>query len=408
MMSTTVYVTTEKAGLVERTSTLSIITVVAFISNLLLLVTIGQSASLRTKPFNQHIVNISIINMLTSILALPMAIGYTATDEWDYGSFMCKVLAHFVMTTAVAMCLGILAMNVDRVIAISKPARYGARVNSGKTALLIILTWLTAILFPLPLSLGVVLTEPYQNRYICSIAGGSSLNYLLSLYSICFALPAVVNILIFVYIGKETLSEKEAESTGSRARSTSELWPEVQSAGVVLILFVLWAVCELPYITLTSIEQYIHSDQVAGHFSYSATLDTAFTWLKFCNCCLLPFVSFKWRKDIWFKFKDLMFCRKSNSILDASPRQEKNNGRSRFKQSQQSLTADTPKFEASFPIPTIKATKDGLHVHGNADDDDEIFYADLDMTGRVSQFDGIRTIATVHHHEDNADGMQGR
>lgn len=367
--------TTPQPGTVERTTTLAVITVVAFVSNLILLVTIGQSASLRKIHFNKHVVNIAIINLMTCILGMPMVIGYSVTSNWDYGDIMCKVLAHFIISISIAMCLSILMINLDRVIAISDPAKYETSMNAGKTAMMIMISWLVAILFPLPLSLSVVPTAPYPHRYICSIDTLSNIDYLISLYAVCFAVPSLANILFFVYIAREALSEKELESRDGRRRpSAVKLWPEVQSAGVVFILFLLWIVTELPYITLSSIQQYIYSEQVQKQFPYSSHLDTTFMWLKFCDAIILPFVIFKWRKDIWLKFKDLMFCRKSNSVVDASPRGDKgsNKGsntnsasRRRNKSNSNNVSkADTPKFEASFPIPTIKATKDGLHVQG--------------------------------------------
>lgn len=359
---------TSLPGTVERTTILAIITVVAFCSNLILLVTIGQSASLRKIHFNKHVVNIGIINLLTCILGMPMVIGYSVTSNWDYGDVMCRVLAHFIITISIAMCLAIFMINLDRVIAISDPEKYQNTVNSFKTAIMIIISWLVAILFPIPLSLGMEPTAPFENRYICSIVGGSNLDYLIALYSVCFALPSIVNILFFVYIAREALSEKEAESTGGRRRpSAVRLWPEVQSSGVVFILFLLWMVTELPYITLSSIQQYIQSDQINGTLPYPTHLDTVFVWLKFCDAFILPFVIFRWRKDIWLKFKDLMFCRKSNSVVDASPRGEKSGNthhKKRKSRSPANPKHDASRFEATLPIPTIKATKDGLHVQG--------------------------------------------
>lgn len=322
-----------------------------------------------------------------------MVIGYSVTSQWDYGELVaCKLFAHLLMSATICMCLSILAMNFDRLIAVSNPDLYATRINSVKTAFLIILVWLVAILFPLPLSLGVIPTSPHPARYVCTISALSSLQFLVPMYTICFGFPAVLNILIFIYVTKEAMSEKEAESRGSvnRPNSTIRLWPEVQTAGVVFILFLIWAISELPYIILSSIEQYITSAEVDQEFNYSPDLDTTFMWLKFCNTFALPLVIFKWRKDIWQKFKDLIFCRKSNSVVDASPRPEKHPTSKQKPKTQVSINqaSSTPKFQASFPIPTIKASKDGLHVHGNIDDDDEdcgIFYANLDITGQLDQ-----------------------
>ncbi|XP_067931627.1 uncharacterized protein [Watersipora subatra] len=342
-----------------------------------------------------------------------MVIGYTVTTTWDYGDVMCRVVAHFLLSTSIATCLSILALNLDRVFAIANPERYAHQMSLWKTTFLILLVWIVAVLFPLPLSTGSVPTRAFGNRYICSIEAGSDINYLISLYSICFALPALVNVLFFIYIAREALSEKEAESMGTSRESSAmyKLWPEVQSAGVVFILYLTWAVSELPYITLSSIEQYIHSAQVNGQFEYAANLDTAFVWLKFCDCGLLPFVIFKWRKDIWQKFKDLLFCRKNNSVLDSSPRvkDRNNNGRNKGRSPPVPVKADTPKFQASFPIPTLTATKDGLHVHGNPDEDPEdfeTFYADMDITTKTD-YERIRTAAVVEQYYDEASQMRG-
>ena len=359
--------TISSTGTVERTTILAFITVVAFVGNLVLLVTIGQSASLRRIHFNKHVVNIGIINLMTCILGMPMVIGYSVTSNWDYGDTMCRVLAHLLISISIAMCLAIFMINLDRVIAITDPVKYNEAVNSIKTAIMIIISWIVAILFPLPLSLNLEPTAPFEHRYICSIDDSSNLDYLIALYSVCFALPSVINILFFVYIAREALSEREAESVEGRRRpSAIRLWPEVQSSGVVFILFLLWMVTELPYITLSSIQQYIHSKQIGNVLPYPSHLDTVFVWLKFCDAFILPFVIFKWRKDIWLKFKDLMFCRKSNGVGDASPRGDKSakSNMKRRNRSPANPRHGKSRFEATMPIPTIKATKDGLHVQG--------------------------------------------
>lgn len=387
-------VTTAKARMVERTTTLAIITAISFVGNLLLVVTICQSASLRRIHFNKHIINLAIINLFTCILAMPMALGYSITNNWDYGDIVCRVYAHFLFSMSIATCLSILVMNLDRLIAVHNPGLYPQKINSQRTSLFITAVWLLALLFPLPLSLDVVSATPFPNRYICSIAAGSSINYLVSLYIVCFAAPPIINLVLFAYIAREALRERESGLTGASSTGPSEsiLWPEVQTAGVVFIIFLLWLFTELPYFTLTSIEQYIHSDAVNGQISYSADLDTAFMWLKFSNCCILPFIIFKWRKDIWYKFKDIIFCRKSNSIVDGvgtpSTREKEKHTKNKNK-AVHPTNPDTPKFEASFPIPTISATKDGLHVHGRPDTDEEIFYTDMNITSRSHDFDRL-------------------
>ena len=74
--------------------------------------------------------------------------------------------------------------------------------------------------------------------------------------------------------------------------------------------------------------------------------------------------------------------------------------------------ADTPKFEASFPIPTIKATKDGLHVHGNAEEDEsestEVFFAEMDLTNKTGSLRGFGvTTAEVESYAAPSHLQQG-
>ena len=190
--------TSSHSELVWRSSTLAIITLIAFVANTLLVATIMSSRSLRRVQLNKHIVSLSLNSLLNCIVVMPVTMGFSVTMTWDYGDATCKIFAHILLTLSAALCLTILSMNLDRVIAISNPEMYDRRMTSFSTAVVIFLCWTTAILFPLPISLEITRSEPSQHRYVCSIASGASINYLISFYSICFALPSIANILCFV------------------------------------------------------------------------------------------------------------------------------------------------------------------------------------------------------------------
>lgn len=378
---------------VVRTTILAVILLLGFLTNLILTVTIVSSSSLRNVLFHCHIVNLSITHLVTSILILPLVVGYSATGIWDYGEPMCKVAGHLLLSVTIATCLTVLVMNADRVIAINSPSKYLQRVTKCKTVTAILFVWMVAILFPLPLSLGTVPVTNFDHRYICSIDKGSSMDYLISLYSICFALPSITGVLFFVYIAREALSEREAQSIGAQQPSLSSLWPEVQAAGIVFVIFFCWFVTELPFIALTSIHQYTYSDALTEsdsqqEFSPPVLLDTAFVWLKFCDAFLSPLVVFKLRKEIWVHLRDLMLCRKSNSVIDSSPRQDKSEPKRKpngSNNSQPNNASYNPKSAAPFKVPTIRATRDGLHIQGDGESESSIFYADMDLTGKSAE-----------------------
>lgn len=387
LVQTTLPASHGPVALAARTSVLAFITVFAFVSNLILLVTIAQSTKLRSVQLNQHIISLALVNMLTCILGMPMVIGYSVTEKWDYGDFMCSLLAHFILSVSIMMSLGIMMMNIDRIIAVTNPNKYTEVMVNWKTRFLLGLVWMIGVFMPIPISLGQIPASPYLDRYLCSVAAGAPLDYLLTLYLVCFCGPSIISILSYLYIARVALNEKDAQQEGGAA-ITGPLWPEMRGAGFVFSIFILWVLFEMPYVTLSSIQQYRTSLESNEIVLYPYPLFTALMWLKLGNTIFLPLAVFRWRKEIWIKFKDLMFCRKtSKNVVAASGEKNNNNRRKPTKSS-----STNAKFEAQFKVPTLFASKGGLRVHGSPETDiemSEVFYADMNMTGKSGDLDGL-------------------
>ena len=172
MFTTTKYITypgnvtslvgTSKGNLVTRATFLAVFLIIAFISNCVLLATIAQSNRHKRSALNLFVINIAIVNLLDCIACMPLILGATITDTWDYGTLACNVNAFFVQLTSMVMVAGLFVLSVDRCVAVYAPARYPftlVQVNC-----LIIYTWIHAAALSFPLIANLVHVEIFPAR----------------------------------------------------------------------------------------------------------------------------------------------------------------------------------------------------------------------------------------------------
>ncbi|KAG7464899.1 hypothetical protein MATL_G00170500 [Megalops atlanticus] len=127
----------------------SIIFVLGFVGNGLVVLVLCQKASRRTVA-NIFILNLALSDLLF-LLSLPFwAVYYSYGYNWVFGSFMCKLCGSLLSLNLYASIFFITCMSVDRYLAIVHPFQLPGRRNLCQARLFCCAVWAVACLTTLP------------------------------------------------------------------------------------------------------------------------------------------------------------------------------------------------------------------------------------------------------------------
>ncbi|KJH41287.1 7 transmembrane receptor [Dictyocaulus viviparus] len=148
------------------------------------------------------------LQTVTNMLIVSLAISdFLRNDfKWSIGQFLCNLYLAFDVTCSTASILNLLAISLDRYIAISHPlcyAQYGAR--GGRAMISISIVWILSVVVGLPILLGVNPMEKSQ----CEL-GNAYFNILSSLLS--FFLPCTAMIVLYTVIFRRLRQRGKARS----------------------------------------------------------------------------------------------------------------------------------------------------------------------------------------------------
>ena len=118
---------------------MSLIVSIGLIGNLLLALTIIFSKKLRSKSVNIFIVNLSISNCLNLSLTAPVIVVDSVTEFFELGNFICHAMRCGQVIFFVVPMLTLLAISVDRFLAIRNLMR--DQNYSWKTFLVCLAIW---------------------------------------------------------------------------------------------------------------------------------------------------------------------------------------------------------------------------------------------------------------------------
>ncbi|XP_064631298.1 uncharacterized protein LOC135489733 [Lineus longissimus] len=365
------FIETGVSQMATRATFLSMFILTGFLGNCMLVATIAQSKRLRVSMLNLHIISMASVNLVDTTLNMPLVLGSAITQTWDYGGFICQLNSFFVQMVNIAMILSLCMMTMDRFIAVINPDKYKERLNHRNTVIVIIYTWVQAIVFSVPILTGTIPSKAFSARYLCSIAENAPLIYVSIISCFSILVPVFLTIVFFIVIIRSCIRQKVHDrdtlaqnNYTSRAGAEQNIWIELYGARYVGLLCIMWVFLVGPYVTLNYVEQYKNSAETAKlpafiAFTYAWEVDLSFMWMKLSYVLILPFFTYILRKEVWQKIKDLILCRKSNTITDGAPG---NTPPSRQDVEQAKELRLVQVQQNSFSPPILFAIADGLHV----------------------------------------------
>lgn len=413
---------------------LAVFILFGFFGNLLLIITVCHSKRFRSVTFFIFIINLAVVNICECLLNMSVLLTSSVINEWSFGKIPCRLSSFCLNLVCIITILALTISTADRLVAMRYKEKYEHVVSKPRIAVLITFTWVQAISFSFPIAIGCVPTS--VNTYIvyCAISTGSSIVYNVANALLCFIIPFVLMIVLFVKIArtgyKERFLIRNIISQHNYNEDTSQeprIKQEIRHTNINVTICVAWLVLEGPHVVTSYFNQFKNSselDQIAEEdLKYVWYVDLVLLWLRFSYTMALPIACFTWSKELWKCFKDMILCRKNNSIIDESFKKGDSDSlklerKIREEKMKEKESMSTPREHRVFQVPVLFATSHGVHIQtfekdettnneDGDDDDDETLKSTKNGGLRGKKCDVIGSRDNLHVEEDTSDYDSG-
>ncbi|XP_055878069.1 RYamide receptor-like isoform X2 [Biomphalaria glabrata] len=266
-----------------------LIILVAVGGNLLFSYIIVMNPKMRSLT-NLFLLNIAISDIVKAVICNPFTfIANLILLYWPYGEFMCQVVTYIQVVAVFLSSFTLVAMSVDRYVAIVKPMR--PRLSKRAFVVTMIIIWLLSLSAPLPTAiLSKIIVQPSglglcledfennHNKYIYSIA------IMILQYFAPLAVITVTNSHIgYIVWIKRTPGEAEQDRDRRMAAAKRRL------VKMIIIVVSIYAVCWLPLHVITLVGD---SNPTIYNNPHMELVWLCAHWLAMSHSCYNPIVYF--------------------------------------------------------------------------------------------------------------------
>ncbi|XP_007955591.1 adenosine receptor A2a [Orycteropus afer afer] len=245
-MGASVYITVELA-----------IAVLAIVGNVLVCWAVSVNSNLQNVT-NYFVVSLAAADIAVGVLAIPFAISIST--GFCAACHGCLFIACFVLVLTQSSIFSLLAIAIDRYIAIRIPLRYNGLVTGARAKGIIAVCWVLSFAIGLTPMLGMnSCGQPQESRNRSQACGAGQvaclfedvvpMNYMVYFnFFACVLLPLLLMLAVYLRIflaARRQLKQMDGQpAPGERAPST--LQKEVHAAKSLAIIVGLFALCWLP------------------------------------------------------------------------------------------------------------------------------------------------------------------
>lgn len=118
--------------------------------NILVLMSVYKERSLQTVT-NYFIVSLAVADLLVASLVMPFAVYYLLSSYWELGPIVCDLYISTDVVCSTSSIFNLVAISIDRYIAVTQPIKYAHTKNNKRIVLTIIIIWFVSAIIGLPL-----------------------------------------------------------------------------------------------------------------------------------------------------------------------------------------------------------------------------------------------------------------
>ncbi|XP_073831175.1 dopamine D2-like receptor isoform X2 [Musca autumnalis] len=160
--------------------------------NILVIMSVFRERSLQTVT-NYFIVSLAIADLLVAVVVMPFAVYALVNVTWGLPYFACDFYIAMDVICSTSSIFNLVAISVDRYIAVTQPIKYAKHRNSRRVCLTIIMVWAISAAIGSPIVLGLNNT-PDRDPSLCMFYNTDFIVYS-SLSS--FYIPCII--MVFLY-----------------------------------------------------------------------------------------------------------------------------------------------------------------------------------------------------------------
>ncbi|CAF1202549.1 unnamed protein product [Rotaria sordida] len=134
--------------------TLIIFPLFTIVGNALVVISVYREKSLHTVT-NYFVVSLAISDITVAAVVMPFAIYLEFNRIWELSERLCDFWVASDCMACTASILNLVAIAIDRYIAVTKPLKYARHKSPRRVAIMIVIVWLTSFCIALPIVSGV-------------------------------------------------------------------------------------------------------------------------------------------------------------------------------------------------------------------------------------------------------------
>ncbi|XP_034033354.1 histamine H2 receptor-like [Thalassophryne amazonica] len=288
--------------------------------NMLVCLAVGLSRRL-WRIGNCFVVSLAVTDMLLGLLVLPFSASVQLrSGKWDLGGALCNIYISLDVMLCTSSILNLLAISVDRYLAISAPLRYSRRVTPLTVTLAIIAMWALAVTVSfLPIHMGWN-TADYTVQHLDWEMGDEDdkgrycqyewinnyvLIYSLGFFYIPLLIMCVMYFCIFQVARQQVQRIRAATPSFARMASTATIAREHKATMTLAAVVGAFTICWFPYFTFFTFMGLRAETIIPPNTLYSVVL-----WLAYFNSALNPILYPAFNRDFRRAYGELLRCRR--------------------------------------------------------------------------------------------------
>ncbi|XP_020282698.1 dopamine D2-like receptor [Pseudomyrmex gracilis] len=133
---------------------LVIVPCLTLFGNVLVILAVIKERTLQTVT-NYFIVSLAVADLLVAVLVMPFAVYVLVNGSWSLPGFVCDFYIAMDVTCSTSSIFNLVAISIDRYIAVTQPIKYAKHKNNRRVWLTILLVWVISAAIGSPIVLGL-------------------------------------------------------------------------------------------------------------------------------------------------------------------------------------------------------------------------------------------------------------
>ncbi|KAF7995563.1 hypothetical protein HCN44_006670 [Aphidius gifuensis] len=262
---------------------------------------------------NYLLVNLSITDLMMTLLNCVFNFIFMLNSNWPFGVFYCTINNFVSHVTVASSTFTLVVIAFDRYMAIMRPLQH--HMSRRRTIVALILIWFTSSMLAMPCLLySTTKTRRYGNgkkRIVCYMLwpdgdyldSKSEYIYNLVILGVTYLIPMTVMAVCYTLMGRKLWGSKSIGEHTQHQKDSMKSKRKVVK--MFIIVFVLFAVCWLPY---HGFFIFLHHYRSVMGNSYVQHVYLSFYWLAMSNAMVNPIIYY-WMNTRFRLYFQQIICR---------------------------------------------------------------------------------------------------